>query len=58
MPISYVTLAEAAKDLGVAESTLRHQIANRKLAATKIGRGWFVTPEAVEHYRQNRKRAA
>jgi excisionase family DNA binding protein len=58
MPITYVSLADAAKDLGVAQSTLRHQIKNRKLAASKIGRGWFVQPHEVERYRSEHRRDA
>jgi excisionase family DNA binding protein len=45
------TLAEAAKALGVAPSTLRHQIRLGKLRATKLARDWFVTDEEVERYR-------
>ena len=58
MPITYVSLADAAKDLGVAQSTLRHQIKNRKLAASKIGRGWFVQPHEVERYAREHRRVA
>ena len=58
MPITYVSLADAAKDLGVAPSTLRHQIRLQRFTAVKIGRGWFARPEAVEDYRINRKRVA
>jgi excisionase family DNA binding protein len=50
-----LTIPEAAKSLGVAPSTLRHQIKNRKLRAHKMGRGWYVTDEEVERYaRENR----
>ena len=56
MPMTFVSLADAARDLGVAPSTLRHQIRLRKLHATKIGRGWFVTPEAVTLYRERHLR--
>lgn len=58
MAYTFVPLADAARDLGVAASTLRHQIRLRRLTATKIGRGWFVTPEEVEHYRATHRRAA
>jgi excisionase family DNA binding protein len=51
-----VTIPEAARVLGLAPSTLRHQIRNRKLRARKMGRGWYVTAEEVERYAQeNRK---
>lgn len=46
------TLAEAARTLGVAPSTLRHQIRLGKLRATKLARDWFVTDEEVSRYRQ------
>lgn len=49
-------LPEAAASLGVAPSTLRHQIKNGKLAARKVSRDWYVTAEEVERYRkENRK---
>ena len=46
-----LTLAAAADSLGVAPSTLRHQIRNGKLRARKVGRDWLVTPSEVERYR-------
>jgi excisionase family DNA binding protein len=56
--VTFMTLAAAAKELGVAPSTLRHQIKNRKLAASKIGRGWFVQAHEVERYAREHKRVA
>lgn len=47
-----LTLTEAAALLGVTAATLRQQIANGKLRATKRGRDWFVTPKEVERYRK------
>ena len=47
------TLPEAARLLGVAPSTLRHQIRLRKFNAVKIGREWLVNPEEVERYRRD-----
>ena len=52
MPVTFVTLSEAARDLGLAPNTLRHQIRNRKLAARKVGKDWYVTPEEVARYRR------
>lgn len=46
-----MTLTEAAALLGVTAATLRQQIANGKLRATKHGRDWQVTPREVERYR-------
>jgi excisionase family DNA binding protein len=47
-----MTLKEAAALLGVSPVTLRAQIANRRLKATKRGRDWYVTTAAVERYRE------
>jgi excisionase family DNA binding protein len=51
-----MTLIQAAALLGVTAATLRQQIANGKLRATKRGRDWFVTPKEVERYRRDSKR--
>ena len=45
-----MTLNEAAARLGLDPSTLRHQIANGALRATKRGRDWWVTEAAVREY--------
>jgi excisionase family DNA binding protein len=45
-----VTLTEVAAQLGVATATLRHQIKNRRLEATKIGRDWMVDEAEVRRY--------
>ena len=42
-----MTLPEAARDLGVARSTLYAQIALGKLRATKTGRDWSISIEEV-----------
>lgn len=47
-----MTLAEAAALLGVTAGSLRHQIANGSLRATKRGRDWWVTRPEVERYRR------
>jgi excisionase family DNA binding protein len=55
-----MSVPEAAKALGLAPATLRAQIRNGKLRATKVGsavRGeWFVSPEEVERYRKENRR--
>jgi len=51
-----MTLIEAAAILGVTAATLRQQIANGKLRATKRGRDWWVTSREVERYRQESRR--
>jgi len=54
-----MTLREAAALLGVAHSTLRWQIRNGKLAATKLApRLWVVDEDEVERYRRENRRAA
>jgi excisionase family DNA binding protein len=51
-----MTLSEAASALGVTAATLRQQIHNGKLHATKRGRDWHVAPKEVERYRQESRR--
>ena len=51
-----VTIPEAARSLGLAESTLRRQARLGKLAAHKIGRDWYVTVGEVERYRHDNRR--
>ena len=46
-----MTIPEAAKALGLASSTLRHQIKNRKLKAHRMGGRWYVSETEVERYR-------
>jgi excisionase family DNA binding protein len=51
-----MTLLEAAALLGVTAATLRQQIANGKLRASKRGRDWWVTTREVERYRRASRR--
>ena len=51
-----MTLTEAAAIIGVTAATLRQQIANGKLRATKRGRDWWVTKGEVERYARESKR--
>lgn len=46
----------AAERLGLAESTIRHQIRNGKIDAARWGRDWYVTGEEIERYRRDHKR--
>jgi excisionase family DNA binding protein len=46
-----LTLAEAAARLGLAASTLRHQVQAGRLRARLIGKTYVVTPREVERYR-------
>lgn len=52
-----MTLPAAAAILGVTAATLRQQIANGKLRATKRGRDWWVTPREVARYQRESRRA-
>lgn len=52
-----MTLLEAAAILGVTAATLRQQIANGKLRATKRGRDWWVTRGEVARYGRENRRA-
>lgn len=51
-----MTLSEAASLLGLSPDTLRVQIHNGKLHATKKGRDWHVTPAEVKRYREEHRR--
>ena len=51
-----MTLAEAAALLGVTAATLRQQIANGKLRASKRGRDWWVTKGEVDRYQRENRR--
>lgn len=55
----FMTIPDAARELGVAPSTLRRQIKLGKLGARKIGlsREWFVHDVEVQRYaREHRRR--
>jgi excisionase family DNA binding protein len=46
-----MTLTEAAAELGVDASTLRHQIRRGSLRARKVGRDWTVSRRELARYR-------
>ena len=46
-----LTLTEAAAQLGVAASTLRHQVQAGRLRARLVGKTYVVTAGEVERYR-------
>lgn len=46
-----LTVTEAALSLGVARSTLLHQIKNGAIKATKVGPIWVIPEKEVERYR-------
>jgi excisionase family DNA binding protein len=51
-----MTLTQAAALLGVTAATLRQQIANGKLRASKRGRDWWVTRGEVARYQRESQR--
>jgi excisionase family DNA binding protein len=48
-----MTVREAATILGIAESTVRNQIMNGQIRATRRGRDNWITPSALERYRRD-----
>jgi excisionase family DNA binding protein len=46
------TVREAARRLGVAESTIRAQIRNGKIGARFLGGRWYIHAEEIERYRE------
>jgi excisionase family DNA binding protein len=55
MAASPITLAEAAVELDVDASTLRHQIRKGRLKAEKRGASWWITRRELERYRAEHK---
>jgi excisionase family DNA binding protein len=53
LPDHPVSLAEAAAILGVATSTLRHQLRKGALEGTKVGREWVISPAELRRYRHD-----
>ena len=49
-----LTLPQAAEEAGLSPGTLRVQIHNGRLEATKLGRDWVVTRAALRIYLDNR----
>lgn len=50
-----LTVTEAAASLGLARSTLLHQITKGAIKATKVGPIWTITEREVERYRATSK---
>ena len=58
MPIAgLLTVAEAAAELGVDTSSVRHAILSERLAAQKAGRDWLLRPEDVTAYKMKRRKS-
>ena len=49
-PRRLISLREAAAQFGLSDSQLRLLARKGRLAAVKLGRDWFTTPEAVAAY--------
>ncbi len=47
-----LTLTEAAAQLGLSASTLRHQVQSGRLRARMVGKTYVVTAREVERYRR------
>jgi excisionase family DNA binding protein len=48
-----ISLSEAAARFGISDGHLRLLARQGRLAATRLGRNWFTTPEAVAAYLAN-----
>jgi excisionase family DNA binding protein len=46
-----LTLAEAARELGVAHATLRHQVQLGRMEARLFGKTYVITQDELERYR-------
>jgi excisionase family DNA binding protein len=46
-----LTLSEAAARLGLAASTLRHQVQAGRLRATPVGKTYVITEDEIARYR-------
>lgn len=49
--MEYLTVADAAKDLGLAPATLRSQLRHGALTGRRVGPVWTISREEVERYR-------
>jgi excisionase family DNA binding protein len=54
VPGPLITLTEAARILSISPATIRKQIHNRRVAATKQGRDWFVYKNDLLSYAKSR----
>lgn len=50
--VKLVPLAQAAEQLNLSTSTLRHQIRNGAFEASKLGRDWVTTQKEIDRYRE------
>ena len=54
LPQVMIPLSEASRSVGLDPATLRQQIRNRRLRATKRHREWWVKPAALKEYLDSR----
>jgi excisionase family DNA binding protein len=52
----HMTAAQVAKKIGVSSEAIYAAIRRGKLAATKRGRDWWITPGALAQYEANRSK--
>lgn len=50
-----LSLQQAADELGIAVTTLRHHCQRGNIPALKLGRDWVITREAVEWFREHKR---
>jgi len=51
---AWLSTTEAAARVGVTSRAIRRAIAEKRLAATRVGRSWRISRTDLEHYRANR----
>lgn len=49
--MKYLTIAQAAEQLGISPTTLRHQALAGRIKATLIGKTYVLTQREVDRYR-------
>jgi excisionase family DNA binding protein len=54
-PVTTFTTAEVARFLGISERAVQAAITRERLEATKVGRDWLVTADAIAAYSRGRK---
>ena len=50
-----VALADAARELGVDPSALRHALRDGRIAGTRFGRDWYIATSALARYATERR---
>lgn len=57
MPFELMSLAEAARALGLSRGTMKIQALKGRLRAEKVGNSWIVSTAEVDRYRREHLRA-